>query len=782
MKYRDLVQFEPIETIIQIQEADVKAEAAHLVQTYVISDRMADQLANLVFPQLQLDRPVDNKGLLVVGNYGTGKSHLMSVISALAEHADLVDEVRNPAVRTSAAQIAGRFKVLRTEIGGVETSLRNIVLHELEVFLEAQGTPYTFPPANQITNNKAAIIEAMTGFQRQYPNQGVLLVIDELLDYLRTRRDQALIMDLGFLRELGEVVELTPFRFMAGVQETLFDNPRFEFVAESLRRVRDRFEQVRIAREDIAYVVAERLLRKSDEQIARITGHLRTFAPLYPNLAERLDEYARLFPIHPAYLDTFERVYIAEKREVLKTFSLAMRSVMDLDLPDNQPGVISYDHYWDQLRENPALRTMPGVTDVVEKSNVLEGRIRNAYTRPPYREMALRIVKALSVQRLTTSDLRAPIGVTAEELRDGLCLWTQMPQADAELLLGTVQVSLREIMRTVSGQFISYNDGNGQYYLDLDKIIDFDAKIAQRGESLENNDLNRYFFDALRQLLNFSTSVYVTGYSIWEYELPWAERNVTRPGYLFFGLPNQRSTAQPPRDFYVYFLPPFDRESDQYKSSDNTKEDEVLFSLANLDEEFKGIIRSYGGARALAQESPTHRDTYEDEADKHLQKLMRWLRQNLTGHLHTTHRGVTRPIAQVLAQTRRSASADPEELLRTLAAQQLAGNFEDKYATYPNFSRLGQPVSESARPTAAMDAIRYIARRMRTNLAIGVLAGLQLLDEEETLRPLNSPYARHFLEKLQNKPEGQVVNQGEVLEMVSSWLGGSIYKDLQFKL
>jgi DNA replication protein DnaC len=28
---------------------------------------------------------MDNKGLLVVGNYGTGKSHLMSVISALAE-------------------------------------------------------------------------------------------------------------------------------------------------------------------------------------------------------------------------------------------------------------------------------------------------------------------------------------------------------------------------------------------------------------------------------------------------------------------------------------------------------------------------------------------------------------------------------------------------------------------------------------------------------------------------------------------------------------------------
>ena len=75
---------------------------------------------------------------------------------------------------------------------------------------------------------------------------------------------------------------------MAGVQETLFDNPRFAFVADQLRRVRDRFEQVRIAREDIAYVVAERLLRKSDSQKAAFTEHLQGFSNLYPPLAERM--------------------------------------------------------------------------------------------------------------------------------------------------------------------------------------------------------------------------------------------------------------------------------------------------------------------------------------------------------------------------------------------------------------------------------------------------------------------------------------------------------------
>jgi hypothetical protein len=64
--------------------------------------------------------------------------------------------------------------------------------------------------------------------------------------------------DLSFLREVGEVCKNSRFRFIAGVQEAIFDNPRFEFVANALRRVKDRFEQLLITRQDIKYVVSQR--------------------------------------------------------------------------------------------------------------------------------------------------------------------------------------------------------------------------------------------------------------------------------------------------------------------------------------------------------------------------------------------------------------------------------------------------------------------------------------------------------------------------------------------
>jgi hypothetical protein len=110
--------------------------------------------------------------VLVVGNYGTGKSHLMSVISALAEYPEATHALKHAGVKKSAKAIAGKFKVLRVEIGSVTSGLRDILLGELESALKRWGTPYKFPPADKITNNKNAIIETIVKFQEKYPDLG----------------------------------------------------------------------------------------------------------------------------------------------------------------------------------------------------------------------------------------------------------------------------------------------------------------------------------------------------------------------------------------------------------------------------------------------------------------------------------------------------------------------------------------------------------------------------------------------------------------------------------
>jgi len=779
MLYKELVQFTPIETIIQLRDADQETNARSLVQSYVISDPMANKLVDLVIPQLQFSQPRDNKGVLVVGNYGSGKSHLMSVLSAVAEHTEMAENITNPQVRQAAAQFAGKFKVVRVEIGSVTKGLRDILLDELSDALNRWGTPVSFPPASQVNNNKNLIIQAIGTFQQKYPGMGILLVVDELLDYLRTREQRAMILDLGFLRELGEVAASCPFRFMGGLQETLFENPRFAFVAEQLRRVKDRFEQINIVREDITFVVSQRLLKKTDRQKAWIAEYLRKFAPLYKSMADRMDEFVDLFPIHPAYVEVFESLVIAEKRQVLKTFSTAIRTVLEQPVPENEPGLISYDHYWKFIQDDASLRSIDDIARVMDKSAVLEGLIRNAYTRPNLKDAAIRIIRALSIHRLTTSDIFLPVGVTAEGLRDGLCLYVRLPAEmnTADFLLDQVQVALKEIMKTVQGQFLSHNSENGQYYLALKKAVDFDQKIRERGEFMDKPDLNLYFFDALRLAINLSDTTYLTGHSIWFYELPWTDHKVTRPGYLFFGPPDERTTAQPPRDFYVYLLPPFfDRQWHDEKLSD-----EVIFYLSTTGADFEEKVRLYAGARAMAHESTEYRQEYANKAEEHFRQLNRWLREHLVEKLRLGYQGVDEPVQTVLTRLRSTASQSVDELIRLLAAHLLAPEFAEKFPDYPKFSRLPQPVTEASRPNSAMEAIRLLAGRGRTNLAPGVLEGLNLLDAQGNVRPYSSPYANRLLQILSEKPEGQVVNRGEVIEQVAGGLQ-PIEKDLYYRL
>ena len=204
MTYCDLIQFEPIETVVQLRDADHESAAHRLVATYVVSTEMAEKLAAVLIPQLHFDEPADNKGFLVVGNYGTGKSHLMSVISAVAERGELLDALTNEDLAAAAGRIAGRFKVARTELGATTMDFREFVCSQLEEALATWGVEYQFPSRDTIPNHKRAFEEMMAAFHRQYPDQGLLLVVDELLDYLKSRRDQELVLDLNFLREVGE--------------------------------------------------------------------------------------------------------------------------------------------------------------------------------------------------------------------------------------------------------------------------------------------------------------------------------------------------------------------------------------------------------------------------------------------------------------------------------------------------------------------------------------------------------------------------------------------------
>jgi hypothetical protein len=757
MRYSEVIQIPaPLEDVKQVRDSSTEAAAGTDVETFVVSDRMADQLRQVVLPNLRFDSPGNNKGLFVVGTYGTGKTHLMSVIAGVAEFPELLPRLRRQDLATELQPISGVFQVIRFDIGASAMSLRDIVCTELTKGLGERGVEFIFPPIEQVTNTKDSFVEMMAAFEAVHPDQGLLFVLDEMLDYLRGRKDAELIQDLAFLREVGETCKNTRFRMIGGLQESLFDNPRFAGAADAIRRVKDRFDQVRIARDDVAFVVRERLLPKSSAQRDLIRNHLSQFTPLYDGMAERLEDFVDLYPIHPAYLATFEQLTLVEKREVLRTVEAEIRRLVDHEIPTDSSGLVCIDSYRARLVDDASARMVPEVQEVLDKSDVVRMKIQSALPDKQYVATAIRIIDALAIHRLTTSDIHARIGLTVEELRDQLCLLPPgLPRRDAVFLRTTIETILSKTLVAVSGQFLGRNEENGQVYLDVAKDIDYDQLIAQRADSLDAAKLDSAYYLAMEETLGLRDDPYIAGYRIWQYELPWPLKNSARTGYLFMGAPNERSTAQPPRDFYLYFLQPYDLP----KFIDEERLDEVFLRLEGFDDEFTSNLRRYAGAVELAKESTQdRRPIYAQKAQDARQAMVAWLRVNLPSAMSITYRGEKRSVAEWLVEAQ-GLRASVSDQIRSVCSHVLAPYFDSRFPGYPVF---GVEITPDNLSDGVRSALVHLADTSKaTTASRKILASLELLGGEDRIRA-DGQYAQSLADQLA-AAGGRVLNRSEVL-------------------
>jgi hypothetical protein len=410
------------------------------------------------------------------------------------------------------------------------------------------------------------------------------------------------------------------------------------------------------------------------------------------------------------------------------------------------------------VASNSVLRSDPNIGPVLKVAEVLGERVQRAFTRPAYKAMAQRIIKALAVHRLTTGgDIYVPVGPTAEELRDTLCLYQpgieDMGGEPADDLLTAVQTTLREIVKTVNGQFISKAPDTEQYYLDLKKDVDYDAQIEKRAEALSDDALDRAYYSALMQLMECTDEqTYVTGYKIWQHQVEWQERRVERNGYLFHGAPNDRPTAQPERDFYIYFIQPL--EPPRFR--DEAKPDEVFFRLKGLDYAIKRHLAFYAAAQELASTaSGAAKAVYLDKASQALRDMSKWLQDKQMTAFEVTYQGKTKTRQEWAkgVSMRDKLRLGPDEranfrdIVNVTSGLALGTHFADLAPEYPTFSVL---VTESNRKQLITNALKALAGGTRTKDAIAILDALEMLDGDR-IEPTRSKYAQEVLNRLKAK-------------------------------
>lgn len=761
MKYSDIIHFEPIEDVIQLDLLYGEDYRRDVVRNFVYPDYFLETILPQIVAQLKFGGN-NQKGIQVIGNYGTGKTHLMSLVSLIAEHSDYLELMHNVRAREILTPIAGKFKTHWFELG-THQSLWDVIKYQLQLFLQKHHVDFTFEQ-NSLKMYRDQLEDMIAAFEEKYPGHGILLVVDEMLSYLRARSSAGMLdQDLPVLQAMGQVCAGSKFGFMFGVQEMIYQAREFAFAADMLLKVKDRYVDLTIRKEDVAFVVQNRMLQKTDEQKAAIREHLTKFTSLFSDMHGHLQNYVELYPVHPSFIDNFQKIRLgSSQREILKTISAQYACMKDDDVPADNPGLITYDLYWEQMQKTPANMAMPEFKTVADIVSIIHDKIESNFSgaRAKQIPLAKRIANAAAV-KLLQDNLSKRNGTRSETLADDLCQTSPIIQ-DRELLIDSIENCANLIVRATAGQYFEKNETNGEYSLRTEGGINFEQQVAQYSETMSPAAKDDAFFRFLAEALGITNDPYRTGFRIYAHELEWQSHRITRSGYIFMGHPNEKSTTHPKQLFYMIFMPIFQAD----KKQRNEESDEVYFVMDKLSDEFKVIVVKMGAAVSLMNSADqTQKPHYRNLYESYLKQASRAFE---TSYLDATTVYYTDSVPHALKEFS-LPGGNPErmDIFNSVASGVFEESFTRQAEFYPKFDA-SQVITSGNRDRFVNNAKAKLVNPAQSNRdGEAILAALGCY-RMGSVATDGSRYASNIAAQLAAKGAGKVLNRDEMIAPVAN--------------
>lgn len=762
MKYKELIKFEPVNEIIKFNRLDSSDYRKSLIETFVFSKSYERHFIPLICKQLDFDNYQPNeetKGIQVVGSYGTGKSHLMSLFSIIAEDESYLQYVKNENAKSHLEKIAGKYNVLRFELGTSE-DLWSVLAFQIDKYFEQIGLDFRLLEEDNRESYINRLMKMLAHYEAKFPDKGFMIVIDEMLSYLKGRSGSAeLNKDLAVLQAFGHASDHTKFCLVFGVQELIYKSPEFQFAANMLNQVEMRYEDFTIQKEDILYIVQERLLSKDEHQKQLIRNHLSKFTKYFTELNSNFDQFVDLYPVNPSYIDNFQRIRIAKsQREILKTLSARFKNLLEIDVPENEPGLICYDEYWNDIIKDTSLNAIPDVNKVKEITEIIYSRIDSNFTggRKPKAALAKRITNACAI-KILQEDLNKLNGVSVERLVDDLC-YIDHTCDDREMLTAVINSTAINVKNATDGSYFDLNNTNLEYYIRIEGGVNYEQKINTFAEQMSKRAKDEHFYNILAELLPIEVEQYRREFRIWPHNIPWNSHKTTRDGYIFMGNPNERSTTQPVQHYYIYFMPIFDVESQEI----GNENDSIYVLLDNLSDDVKKLICLVGSAESLRKASDSSQQTYYAQFRKrYLDELKPLLHKQFFNSAEIVYRGEKHSLTTIPGIVENTTKDD---MINKAASFILENHFNETQPNYPKFSNLLQPLTPLNFDATIKGVLKKVANPQSSNRnAEAILFGLGLWNGER-LVSADSIFARSIKAKLEERGEGMVLNRDEILK------------------
>ncbi len=543
-----LFNFEQIKDVIDIDaDLDERDKRKELVSSYVISDSLEKQIVEFFN---NLEKP-NHKPNTVIGNYGSGKSHLIGFLISLVEDPALAEVLKNETIKQIAKKQSRKFFSVQFELQAGQVELKQWFFGKIRQQLKAKydiDIP-VFDPQNDFDDkeNIATILEII---KKRDPSIGLLVVIDEISDFLATKQKEAMKADLQFLRVLGQVCQDQDLMFVGSMQEDVFTSPKFKNVASELGRIGERFQYIIIHKEDIKKVISNRIVSKTNEQRHKLEEKLSPFAEKIEDVSRNIDEYVDLFPLTPFLLELFSDLPYFEKRGVIQ---FAMSEIKYL-LNEQFPYFITFEKIYDILENNPNKKNLEEIYDITKAMNILTQKIN--LLEPKFHEDALKVVKGLAIYSLWNKREK---GATAQELANNLML---LPQTKLFTASDNISLIIKKIRDVTEGEYIKTekDESTGlEYFWFVTKTgVDPEQKITQKAASVSDSEIE---YELMTQLADILELERVEGYSdVYQDECEWKSVKSFRKGYTIFAKDKSKYKLLPEKDYAIVFISPFVKE------------------------------------------------------------------------------------------------------------------------------------------------------------------------------------------------------------------------------
>lgn len=653
-KIRDLINFEKIKEVIDI---DALHDKQKMVENYVISESMEEYLVHLL-EDIQNDT---HKAAQIIGNYGSGKSHLLAFIISILTDKELRKYIKNDIVRDAAEKLDREFIVVHWELQPNDVSLAEYFYDSIEQQLkEKYGIEYEFPTSSGVIDHKKNIMDAIQTIKEGNSSRELVVVVDEISDFLKTKTKENITRDVQFLRIIGQTAQENDFMFIGAMQEHIFTNPKYVDEADSIGRVQERFYEITFKRDDIKKVIANRVLNKTREQRIELETLFSEYTKHYPNIQANLNEYIDLFPLHPYVIQIFSELPYFEKRGIIQFTVQEVEKIFNEEFPC----LITYDRIYDEIESKHTVKNLETVSPVLDAIHTLDSKVDLLDMQE--QDMARSIIKALSILKLYGKSINN--GATVEELANEMLI---LPKKDGWNAEDEISLVLGRLRKVTDGQFINKTEDN-YYYLDLALSVDYDQVIKRKADNLPENALDDEILVIIRDQLRLGDEI---GYGVFHDTCNWKSKKSFREGEFIYET-GKRDIVAMDGDFQIVFVSPFCTQN-QYSAASNR-----MLVSGQLFPELIESLKMVASAKALMD------DNYQRSIiqKKHIQLKKEFTKEFVASYI--THGTVEiGTIKKSISSQISREFSNFDEMFTEIKPELFDSYFTETYPSHPKFSQ-----------------------------------------------------------------------------------------------